>query len=187
MRLENTLSVPATVDEVWAVLNDVPRVIPCMPGAQLDHVVDENTWEATMRVRLGPVSLEFSATINRESIDESARRVALLASAREQRGRGGARGKIESYLVEDDSGTRVDIVTELNLEGRVAQYGRGIIPEVAAQLTKDFADCLARQLSTDSTEAAPEAPGPEGTKPVRGLHVLVGAIARSALRWLRRQ
>jgi carbon monoxide dehydrogenase subunit G len=187
VRLENGFSVPAPPDEVWRLVNDVPRVVPCMPGAQLSAVVDENTWEATMQVKLGPVSLEFGTTVKRERVDETERQVLLSAAARELRGRGGARATIESTLAAEGSGTRVAIVTELNLQGAVAQYGRGIVPEVAAELTKEFAECLARQLQ--ASESTPSSPGQEaGTspRPVGGLRLFFRAVGRVLRRRLRR-
>ena len=77
---------------------DVPRVIPCMPGAKLDEVVDEATWKATMQVKVGPVGLTFATDVKREEVDEAARRVKLAAKAREVRNRGNADATIESTL-----------------------------------------------------------------------------------------
>jgi hypothetical protein len=101
-----------------------------------------------------------------------------LAKARESRGRGSAQATIESTLVPQNGGTRVDIVTELALSGSVAQYGRGVIPSVAAQLTQSFADCLRAQLAAapaeDGAEAAPQPP-PQ-TAPVHGIRLGLRAL-----------
>ena len=98
MRLENTFEVPAPPEQAWELLNDVPRVVPCMPGAELTETVDENTWKATMHVKLGPIALQFGTDVTRKAQDEAARTTTLQASARELKGRGGATAMIESTL-----------------------------------------------------------------------------------------
>ncbi len=187
MRLENSFEVPAGPDHAWRLLNDVPRVIPCMPGAELVEVVDDSTWKATMHVKLGPIALQFATDVTRREADEAAGRAVLAAKAREVKGRGGAQATIESSLAPAGSGTTVTIVTELQLQGAVAQYGRGVVAGVAAELTKRFAACLAAQLepaaveppAPESTTAAAEAPAPAPpapVKPVGGLGLAFGAL-----------
>ena len=105
---------------------DVPRVIPCMPGATLTETVDDSNWKAKLNVKLGPISLAFDTDVKREETDEAARRATLSAKARESRGRGAAQATIVSALSQLDGGTRVDVTTDLMLTGAVAQYGRGI-------------------------------------------------------------
>lgn len=146
MRLENSFKVPASPEQVWDLLNDVPRVVPNMPGARLDEVVDENAWKATMAVKLGPVALEFAADVRREASDGSARRTTLAVKAREVKGRGGATATIESTLEPDGDGTTVTIVTDLHMHGAVAQYGRAVVPDVAGQMVTQFAANLAASL-----------------------------------------
>lgn len=159
MRLENEFTVPAPPDQAWALLTDVPRVVPCMPGAELAEVVDENAFKANVHVKLGPISLTFAADITRERMDEAARVVTMTTKAREVKGRGGATATIESSLMPDGTGTKVVIVTELSMSGTVAQYGRGIVADVSNQMVKQFAGCIAAQLATVAP-AAPAAPEP---------------------------
>ncbi len=184
MRLENSFEVPAPPERAWALLLDVPRVIPCMPGAELTEVVDESTWKATMQVKLGPISLSFATDVKREEADETARRVRLSARARELRGRGGGQATIESSLAALDGGTRIDIVTDLALTGAVAQYGRGIVQDVSAQLVDRFAECLKAQLVAGPEEA--RAAVAESAKPVSGLSLGLTALGRAIRRLLRR-
>lgn len=146
MRLENSFSVPASPEQVWELLNDVPRVVPNMPGARLDEVVDENAWKATMAVKLGPVALEFAADVRREEADPQTRMTKLAVKARELRNRGGATATIESTLSPDGTGTTVTIITELQMHGAVAQYGRAVVPDVAGQMVGQFAANLAASL-----------------------------------------
>ena len=176
MRLENGFYVDAPVDRAWTLLNDVPRIVPCMPGAELSEVVDENTWKATMKVKLGPISLQFGADVTREEVDESGRRVVLAVKA-----------TIESRLAPDGEGTRVSITTDLTLQGAVAQYGRGVVGDVASQLTGRFAECLARLLAEQGEIETPSATPAEGVRPVGGLRLLLGAVWRSLARFVRRR
>ena len=206
MRLENGFTVPAAPEQAWALLNDISRVVPCMPGAELKEVVDENTFKAHVHVKLGPISLTFAADIVREQVNEAGRVVTMTTKARELKGRGGATATIESSLEPDGSGTKVTIVTELALSGTVAQYGRGIVADVSNQMVKQFAACIASQLAagpepapaapaeTAAPGAAPAAPPataaalpPPPARPVQaigGLSLAIGALARSLLRAL---
>jgi carbon monoxide dehydrogenase subunit G len=184
MRLENSFEVPAPPEAAWDLLMDMPRVVPCMPGATLQETVDASNWIATMQVKLGPISLAFKTDINRDEADEQGRRTKLRAKAREARGRGAAQATIESSLTAVDGGTKVDLVTDLSLTGAVAQYGRGIVQDVSSQLVTQFADCLKEQLTgaPEQAHAATEAQA----KPVSGLSVGFGALRQSVSRFLSR-
>lgn len=176
MRLENSFEVAAPVGTVWQLLaDDVPEVIPCMPGAELVEVVGDDAWKARLHVKLGPISLQFDADIRREEVDEQAGRAVLAASAREARGRGRAEAMIESVLRSTNGGTRVDLVTELTLQGAVAQYGRGIVADVASRLTSQFAECIACKLTETAALEKPQAP-------IGGLRLVLGAIWRVVFR-----
>ena len=115
------------------------------PGAELTKTIDDDNWKATMKVKLGPVALTFLADMSRDDLDAAARSLVLSATAREARGRGSATATIRSSLTAAGEGTRVDVVTDLVLSGAVAQYGRGIIDDVSAQLLDRFAACLQSQ------------------------------------------
>jgi len=180
VKLSNEFEVSAPPERTWALLNDVPAVVPCMPGAELTKIVGENQWEAALRVKLGPISLQFLADITRDEVDAVARRVLLTARAREAKNRGSADAQLSSTVSANGAGSRVEILTDLTLRGAVAQYGRGVVPEVAAQLTKQFADCLQRRLEAD----APVAPAP--AEPVHGFRLGLAAVWRSIVGRLRR-
>ncbi len=184
MRLENSFEVSAPPEQAWALLMDVPRIIPCMPGATLDETVDEASWKATMAVKLGPISLSFKTDVKREEADDAARRAKLSAKASEARGRGNASATIESSLTPQDGGTRVDIVTDLQLAGAVAQYGRGLVQDVSSQLVTQFANCLQAQLAASPEQAA--ATVEAQSKPVSGLRLGLGALWRSLVGLFRR-
>src|ERR1044072_9640627 len=97
-RREISFEVPAPPEAAWDLLMDMPRVIPCMPGAQLDETVDDSNWKATVQVKLGPISLSFATDVKREEAEQAARRTRLSARAREKRGRGDAQAAIESAV-----------------------------------------------------------------------------------------
>lgn len=181
MRIENAFEVPAAPAAAWALLIDVPRVVPCMPGAELERTVDESTWEVLQRVKLGPISLQFRSEVTRTEMNETDRRTVLTVNAKEVRGRGGAEATIESSLDPVEGGTRVTLVTELSLRGSVAQYGRPVVGSVAEQLTKQFATCLASLLETEAPSAPPAAPS-AGVEPVGGLRLLFGTLWRRLFR-----
>jgi len=179
VRVVNSFEVAAPVDEVWRLLNDVPRVVPCMPGAELTETVDADTWKGRLHVRLGPIALEFGTDVVRQSADEALHRVVLVTKARELRGRGSAQATIESRLSGSGGATKVEVVTEITLQGAVAQYGRGIVPDVASQLTTRFAENVAR-LIAEGGQGIP-ATSASDVVPVSGLRLGFRALW-SALR-----
>jgi uncharacterized protein len=180
VRIENTFTVPAPADAAWGLLMDVPRVIPCMPGATLDEVVDESHWKATMQVKLGPIGLTFATDVERAETDEAGKRVVLVANAREVKNLGRAQASVESQLGSEDGGTRVQINTDLTLSGPAAQYGRGLIQDISSQLIASFAECLEAQLAATPEEAA--AATAAQARPVGGLSIFFAALGRKLLR-----
>jgi uncharacterized protein len=183
VKLENSFEVPASKQKAWDLLMDVPRIVPCMPGAELRETVDENHWKADMAVKLGPISLSFDTDVTRDAVDEAASSVTLNAKAREKRGRGGAQAAIQSSLTEIGAATtRIDIVTDMTLSGAVAQYGRGIVQDVSGQMVNRFADCIKAQLQAETPEKAQAAVAEHQAKPVKGLSMGIGAMWRSFLR-----
>ncbi len=147
MRLENSFEVPASTTVTWAALDDVPRIVPCMPGAELTAVVSDSAWKARMSVKLGPVALELITDVQRTEHDELGGRTVLTAHAKEAKGRGGAVAEIISTLIAVGDSTRVEILTDLRMTGAVAQYGQGLVGQVAGQMVNDFAASLAAMLS----------------------------------------
>ena len=171
MRIENAFDVEASRDLAWALLTDVPRVVPCMPGAELERVVDEHTWQVLQKVKLGPISLQFRSDVTQEQLNEEDGLAVLAVKAKEVRGRGGADATIQSRLESTETGTHVALVTELDLRGAVAQYGRPVVGSVAEELTRQFAACLAAMLEEES----PKAEQPQA-KPVGGIRLFFRAL-----------
>ncbi len=169
MRLEHQFVVPVDVDRAWEVLLDVERIAPCLPGATLEKA-EGDEFSGTVKVKVGPIALTYGGRARFVTTDPVARTVVLEASGRETRGPGTARANISASLVAqaDDGGTRVDVVTDLTVTGRPAQFGRGVMADVGGRLIDQFAACLAQELSAPAMAAAPAAaatatpePGPE--------------------------
>jgi uncharacterized protein len=195
MLIEDSFTVRTPVERMWAVLHDVEQIAPCMPGAELTEAVDEKTWKGKVHVKFGPVQMAFAGTVVMDERDDVAHRAKLSAKGTEQRGKGAATAKVESWLEPaGDEGTTVHIRSDITVSGAAAQLSRGLIPEVSKLLTKQFAACLEAKLqegipieapTADGTEAAAEpAPkaAPKAPKAVGGfglgLRALWAAIKR---------
>ncbi|MBI3512494.1 MAG: SRPBCC family protein [Proteobacteria bacterium] len=191
MQIETSFAVPAPLDRAWALLTDVPRIVPCMPGAQLTEIVDPRTFRGTAGVKIGPMALNFAGEAKIEEQDDATRRVRVAARANDTKGRGGAQATMAFALVADGAGTRVDITTDLQLNGAVAQYGRGVglIKEIANQLVGQFAENLKAEIGPAPADAAPApSPGPvvASAEPVSGIALLFAALRAMVRRWLGR-
>lgn len=163
MQLEHSFTVPVPVDAAWAVLLDLPRIAPCMPGATLTGV-DGDTFTGTVKVKLGPIALTYQGKGRFVERDEAAHRVVIEASGKDTRSAGTAAATVTAALATDGDKTRVDVTTDLSVTGKPAQFGRGMIADVSAKLIGQFADCVATTLTAGSEPAAPESTtAPEGT------------------------
>jgi uncharacterized protein len=159
VKVENVFEVPESREAVWNLLSDIPRVIPCLPGATLTHSDGDDEWRAEFPITLGPVAMIFDATITRQALDEPAGLVSFVVKAREKNGRGAATADVESRLEADGAATRVTVLTNLRLQGTVARIGRTeIVEDVSQQMTDSFATCLKAKLvqGDSASTAAPE-------------------------------
>ena len=156
MQLEHSFTVPVGIDEAWRVLLDIERIAPCMPGAAIDSV-DGSDFTGTVKVKLGPIGLTYKGKASFVEQDEAAHRVVIDARGRDARGNGTAAAKVTANLAETGGGTEVTVVTELDITGKPAQFGRGVMVDVGNKLIGQFADCLAGQLRGDAP-AEPAAP-----------------------------
>jgi len=162
IELDNSFTVPVPVEQAWDVLLDVERIAPCMPGATVTEVNgDEIT--GTVKVKLGPVSLTYKGTAKFTEKDTTARSVSVEASGKETRGAGTAAATVQAALQhgEDENQTAVSMHTSLNITGRPAQFGRGVMADVSAKLVDQFSTNLAALLSQGNAEAPDPAPATE--------------------------
>jgi len=155
MQLEYQFTVPVPASRALAVLLDVERVAPCVPGATLT-AFDGTDFQGTVKVRLGPVSLTYRGKGRIVEHDQAAGRVSMVASGQDSRGAGMASATVTAAVAPagDPQSTVVTTTVDLTITGRAAQYGRGMIAEVGGKLVAQFADCLAQRLA----EAPPEEP-----------------------------
>jgi carbon monoxide dehydrogenase subunit G len=153
VQLEHSFTVPVGIDEAWRVLLDIERIAPCMPGAAIDSV-DGDDFTGTVKVKLGPIGLTYKGKASFVEKDETVHRAVIDARGRDARGNGTAAAKITANLAEAGAGTEVKVVTELDITGKPAQFGRGVMVDVGNKLIGQFADCLAGQLSGDAPVAA---------------------------------
>jgi carbon monoxide dehydrogenase subunit G len=163
MRIENTVEVDAPLDQVWALVNDIPRVAPCMPGAALTGVLDDKTYEGTVAVKLGPLRMSYKGKVVVEEVDEANHSARLAASGRDTKGAGTARASVTTRLEPaGDTHTRLQVTSDVQLTGKVASFGRGgAINDVATRLFGQFADCLRTTLEGEPAAAE----GAAGTTP----------------------
>jgi carbon monoxide dehydrogenase subunit G len=145
VQLENSFTVPVPVDEAWRVLLDIERIAPCMPGAALD-TVDGDDFTGRVKVKLGPINLTYQGKASFIEKDEAAHKAVIDARGKDQRGNGTAAAVVTAKLAAEGSITRVDVLTDLNITGRPAQFGRGVMTDVGNKLLGQFADKLAAQL-----------------------------------------
>ena len=161
MLIENSFEVPASIEVTWAYLLDVEKVVPCMPGAQITEVVDDSNWKGKVTIKLGPVSMSFKGKVSISERDDDAHKVVLKGSGMEQRGKGAASATITTTAERTTSGTKVVVVQDLKVQGQAAQMSRGMMQDVTARLTRQFADCLKANLQGSEEEsAAPAAAAP---------------------------
>jgi uncharacterized protein len=160
MKIEQNVEIDAPLDRVWALVNDVPRIAPCMPGAQLTNVVDDRTYEGTIRVKLGPINMSYKGTAVLDEIDESTHSARLTASGKDVRGGGTARAGVLMKLEQrSETSTGMAVTADVQLTGKVASFGRGAIQDVSTKLFGQFAHCLRETLEEEGRAAAPAGAG----------------------------
>ncbi len=153
MEMEHSFTVPVPKDRAWDVLLDVERVAPCMPGATLDSV-DGDEIRGRIKVKVGPINMTYAGTARFIERDKEAGIVTLEASGKETRGAGTASASVRSVLEDRGDETQVTVLTTLNVTGKPAQFGRGVMNEVGGRLLSIFATNLAATLAADAGAGA---------------------------------
>ncbi len=158
MKIEDQFRVDVPIEEAWRVLLDVERIAPCMPGAQLQEI-EGDEYRGVVKVKVGPITAQYKGAAKIIEADEAARRIVLKGEGRDTRGQGNASALVTVLLAEDGSGTKVSVDTDLNVTGKVAQFGRGVMADVSAKLLGQFVKSLEENvLGADepAAEAAAE-------------------------------
>jgi carbon monoxide dehydrogenase subunit G len=172
MKLDQSFNVTAPIEQVWSALVDVERIAPCLPGAEITGQSPDGAYEGTFTVKLGPTTAAYRGSLRMESLDEVQRVATMAAKGTDKRGQGGANASIVSTLREEGEETRVDVVTDFTITGRLARFGRGgMIEDISKRLMRDFAQCLQSTLAAEqvapSDEVAPAA-GAAAAAPAAG-------------------
>lgn len=162
-------TVDQPVDVVWNFFQDVPQVAACMPGVELLDTVADNAYKGRLKVKLGPINAKFEGEAKIENLSEAGRTGTISAKGADRQGGSRASAKVNYSLTSAvDTGTKVEVVADITLQGAMAQFGRtGLINEVSAQMTKEFADCLKEKLGA----ATPEQAAAVSSREVKGFAV----------------
>jgi len=165
MELTNEFRVGVPVEHAYEVLTDVERIAPCMPGAQLQEI-EGDEYRGIVKVKVGPITANYKGSATFVERD-APNRLVLRAEGRETRNQGNASATITATLAPDGDGTRVSVVTDLAITGKVAQFGgRGVLADVSSKLLGQFVACLeAKVLAGDEPPAADPSPGGEPAEP----------------------
>lgn len=153
MELTNDFKVGISVPEAWKVLTDVERIAPMLPGAQLQEV-EGDEYRGVVKVKVGPITAQYKGAAKFVERDEVAGKVVLSASGRDTRGQGNANATITATMQPEGEATKVTVVTDLTVTGKVAQFGRGVLAEVSAKLLGQFVDALEADLASGGTAGA---------------------------------
>jgi len=158
MELTHRFTVPAPIDEAWATFNDLERIAPCFPGAALTSY-DGEQFEGLCKVKLGPVSLQYAGSGRFVQRDEAAHRAVIEAKGKDKRGNGTAAAEVRAELSPaGDDRTEVVMTTDLNVTGRPAQFGRGMMQDVSDRLLAQFTTCLETKLGEQAAPAGEAEP-----------------------------
>lgn len=162
-QLNNEFTVNRPIDEAWPIITDVEKIAPCLPGAELQEVAHDDEkgeiYRGVVKVKLGAISTQFKGDAHFIEKDDEAHRAVIKGKGRDTGGRGNASADISAQATAiSPTATKVEITTDLQITGKVAQFGRGILGDVSAKLIDQFADNLNEMLDAeddDTTEAAP--------------------------------
>jgi len=187
MRLRNEFVVGVPLERTWDTLLDVARVAGALPGATIEPEAEGGAWRGRMKVKLGPLTTEYTGTARVQDADEDDRVMSFRVEGRELRGQGSAAATITARLARADGGTRVVVETDMQIAGRQAQLGRGLMEDVAGAVLGQFAGRLERELRGAAAPVEPAAEAMDVSAVARGPLleraglVLAGLLAGLAL------
>ncbi len=188
MLIKSDFEVAQPLDKVWTFFDDIPQVAACLPGAELtDSVQDEDGKEkylGRVGVRMGPVKLQFAGTATIVERDDAGKRVVVDAAGADEKGRSQAAMLVTATLAPVGSGTKVDVVQDLQLSGAAAQYGRGMISDVTAVLMRDFAKNMQARIQATEQGRSPDQVA--GAAPASGFAIGLRAMRMALMRVFRR-
>jgi uncharacterized protein len=145
VELTHEFTVPASLEETWAAFDDIESVAACFPGAQVTSV-EGDTFQGTVKVKLGPIALVYNGSGTFVEKDESAHRMTIEAKGKDKRGNGTAGADVVATMTDEGGSTRVSVHTDLAITGKPAQFGRGVIQDVSDKLLGQFTACLEQKV-----------------------------------------
>ncbi|WP_244930013.1 SRPBCC family protein [Nocardioides sp. W7] len=163
MDLQHRFTVPTSVEETWAHFNDIASVAECFPGATVSSV-DADTFAGSVKVKLGPIALVYNGSGRFVEKDEAAHRFVVEANGKDKRGNGTAGATVTLSMAVGADGTEVEVLTDLAITGKPAQFGRGVMQDVSDKLLGQFVACLEQRLSGPPAGAGGEAGGEQDTE-----------------------
>jgi len=161
MDLRHEFTVPATVEETWDAFNDIESVATCFPGAVVSSV-EGDAFTGSCKVKLGPIALVYNGTGTFVEKDRSARRMVIDAKGKDRRGNGTAGAHVTATMTQEGTSTRVEVLTDLSITGKPAQFGRGVMQDVSDKLLGQFTACLEQKVGYLSAVTAVVAAGGSG-------------------------
>jgi uncharacterized protein len=189
VELVNEFRVPVSIGRAWEVLTDVERIAPCIPGAQLLGI-DGDDFTGAVKVKVGPITVQYKGKASFEEKDASAHRAVIKANGKETRGQGNAAAVVTAELKDEGDSTSCVLTTDLTISGKAAQFGRGVLSDVATKLIGQFAERLEADLlaasavsSNGQTPATPlvSAVKPDDAASVDLLSVVAVPVAKRVL------
>ncbi len=159
MRLTNEFVVAAPPEVVWKHLLDMEGVAECVPGARIEEVVPPDTYKGKIRLKVGPMAVEYRGQATLVAVDEVARQATIQMKAREARGQGSAVATVTNRLEEVPGGTRVVAETDLDITGPQAQFGKGVLEDVGSRVLEEFTVRLERRIAAGASPETPHADG----------------------------
>ena len=185
MQLTNTVPVKAAPDAVFALISDVERVASCMPGAALEGR-DGDGWRGTVKVKVGPIAAAYAGTVRFLEVDADKRVLRVHASGADTHGSGDAEAEVFLEVVPDPEGAQLNLVTDLVIRGKIAQFGKGAIATVSDRILQQFAQNLGNlllaqggpQAPTDAATADAAPPAPAAPAELNGLSLIAGPLLK---------
>jgi carbon monoxide dehydrogenase subunit G len=165
MKLQNEFLVHVPLERAWETLLDIERVAGFLPGAKIEPAEEDGVFRGSMKVKVGPMTVNYEGTARMAAVDEQSHTADIEVRAKEAKGQGTAAAVIRNRLVEENGGTRVIAETDLQVTGRQAQFGRGIMQDVAGRMLTDFARRFEAYLAGEGEAAAVERPAAAAPPP----------------------
>jgi carbon monoxide dehydrogenase subunit G len=157
MKLQNEFTVDVPLERAWDTLLDIERVAGFLPGAKIEPAGEDGVFHGSMKVKVGPMTVNYQGTARLAAVDEQARTADIEVRAKEAKGQGTAAAVIRNRLLEESGGTRVIAETDLQVTGRQAQFGRAIMQDVAGRMLGDFARRFEAYLAGGGEETGADA------------------------------